>query len=136
MLEGYMEENIFVMPGSIMDSKEWKELETRENELGSEKILEEIIDKRIWSNAEIIWVLRKMVYFYGKKDDLLKIAPPERLLTNMTDLLRVLFILYDTLAPELDDNLRSYVCSKLTDATWGISSRTRVYLEKLAENLD
>ena len=109
-----MEENIFVMPGSIMDSKEWKELETRENELGSEKILEEIIDKRIWSNAEIIWILRKMVYFYGKKDDLLKIAPPERLLTNMTDLLRVLFILYDTLAPELDDNLRSYVCSKLT----------------------
>lgn len=131
-----MEENIFIMPGSIMDSKEWKELETREFELGSDRVLDEIIEKRIWNNAEIIWVLRKMVYFYGKKDHLLKKAPPERLLTNMTDLLRVMFILYDKFDPELDDNLRSYVCSKLTDATWGISSRTRIYLEKTAKNLE
>ena len=131
-----MEENIFIMPGSIMDSKEWKDLEIKEFELGSDRVLDEIIDKRIWNNAEIIWLLRKMVYFYGKKDHLLKNAPPERLLINMTDLLRVMFILYDKFDPELDDNLRSYVCSKLTDATWGISSRTRVYLEKSANNSD
>ena len=131
-----MEENIFIMPGSIMDSKEWKDLEIKEFELGSDRVLDEIIDKRIWNNAEIIWLLRKMVYFYGKKDHLLKNAPPERLLINMTDLLRVMFILYDKFDPELDDNLRSYVCSKLTDATWGISSRTRIYLEKTAKNLD
>ena len=104
-----MEENIFIMPGSIMDSKEWKDLETKEFELGSDRVLDEIIDKRIWNNAEIIWLLRKMVYFYGKKDHLLKNAPPERLLINMTDLLRVMFILYDKFDPELDDNLRSYV---------------------------
>lgn len=131
-----MEENIFIMPGSIMDSKEWKDLEIKEFELGSDRVLDEIIDKRIWNNAEIIWLLRKMVYFYGKKDHLLKNAPPERLLINMTDLLRVMFILYDKFDPELDDNLRSYVCSKLTDATWGISSRTRIYLEKTAKDLD
>ena len=131
-----MEENNYIMPGSIMDSKEWKELENKEFELGSDKVLDEIIDKRIWNNAEIIWMLRRMVYYYGKKDHLLKAAPPERLLTNMTDILRALFILYDTFDPELDDNLRSYVCSKLTDATWGISSRTRIYLEKTAKDLD
>ncbi|MDD3895147.1 MAG: hypothetical protein PHU36_09050 [Syntrophomonadaceae bacterium] len=131
-----MQDNIFIMSRSIMDSNEWKELERRENEMGSEKVLEEIIDKRIWSNAEIIWILRRLIYFYGKKDKLLKIAPPERLLTNIADVLRTLFILYDTFDPDLDDNLRSYVCSKLTDATWGISSRTRIYLEKLADNLD
>ena len=131
-----MQDNTFIMPGSIMDSLEWKELESKENQLGSERVLDEIINKRLWNNAEIIWVLRKLVYYYGKKDSLLKIAPPERLMVNMSDVLRTLFLLYDTIDPDLDDNLRSYVCSKLTDATWGISSRTRVYLERLADNLD
>ena len=126
-----MEENIFNIPSSIMDSGKWKELELKENQIGSDNLLEEIINKKLWSNAEIIWVIRRLVYFYGKKDNLLKKAPPERLLANMNDVLRAFFLLYDTIDPELDDNVRSYICTKLTDATWGVSNRTRIYLEKM-----
>lgn len=131
-----MEENIFDIQSSIMDSGEWKELELKENQIGSDQLLEEIINKKLWSNAEIIWILRRMVYFYGKKDNLLKKVPPERLLTNMTDILRAFFLLYDTLGPELDDNVKSYICAKLTDATWGVSNRTRIYLEKMETDLN
>lgn len=131
-----MTENVFSIPGSIMDSGEWKELELKENEIGSDNLLEEIINKKIWSNAEIIWILRRLVYFYGKNDTLLKNVPPDRLLANMTDVLRAFFLLYDTLDPDLDDNTKSYICAKLTDATWGISNRTRIYLERIARNLN
>ncbi len=131
-----MQDNIFGIPSSIMDSNEWKDLVLKEYDIGSEKLLEEIIDKRLWSNAEIIWVLRRLVYFYGKKDSLLKKTPPDRLFTNMVDILRALFLLYDTFDPDLDDNLRSYICAKFTDATWGITDRTRMYLEKLETNSD
>lgn len=131
-----MTENVFSIPGSIMDSGEWKELELKENEIGSDNLLEEIINKKIWSNAEIIWILRRLVYFYGKNDTLLKNVPPDRLLANMTDVLRAFFLLYDTLDPDLDDNTKSYICAKLTDATWGISNRTRIYLERIARKLN
>ncbi len=35
-------------------------------------LLAEIIEKRIWSNEEILWVMKRLIFFYGKKDKLLK----------------------------------------------------------------
>lgn len=119
------------IPCSIIDSSEWKELEGREYSIGPDKLLEEIINKKLFSNAEIMWILKRMVFFYGKKDSLLKLVPAERLMTNMNDILRAFYILFDQQDPELDDNIRSYICSRLTDATWGISDRTREYLYKI-----
>jgi hypothetical protein len=119
------------IPCSITDTNEWKDLETRENTIGPDRLLEEIIGKKLFTNAEIMWVLRRMVFFYGKKDSLLKLCPPERLLTNMNDILRAFYILFDYENPELDDNIRSYICTRLTDATWGVSDRTREYLYKI-----
>ena len=126
-----METNIFGIPSTVFGSKEWNDLEKNEYELGPEQLLEEIIKQKTWSNVEILWVLKRLIYFYGKKDALLKKAPPERLMTNMMDVLRAFYIIFDIGDPELDDNLRSYVCTKLADATWGIASSTREYLFKI-----
>lgn len=121
----------FGIPSTIMGSKEWKELEDRENQIGPEALLDEIINKRLWSNTEIAWVLRRMIYYYGRKDSLLKKVPVERLFMNMLDVLRVFFLLLDHSDPEIDENMRLYISTKLTDATWGINSRTREYLHKM-----
>jgi hypothetical protein len=126
-----VETNIFGLPSTVFGSKEWNDLEKKEYELGPEQLLEEIIKKKSWSNVEILWVLKRLIYFYGKKDALLKKAPPERLMTNMMDVLRAFYIVFDIGDPELDENLRSYVCTKLVDATWGIGSSTREYLFKI-----
>ncbi len=126
-----METNIFGIPSTVFGSKEWNDLEKREYELGPEQLMEEIIKQKTWSNVEILWVLKRLIYFYGKKDALLKKAPPERLMTNMMDVLRAFYIIFDIGDLELDDNLRSYVCTKLADATWGIGSSTREYLFKI-----
>lgn len=65
----------FGIPLTIMGSTEWKELENRENLIGPEALLDEIINKRLWSNTEIAWVIRRMIYYYGRKDALLKKSP-------------------------------------------------------------
>jgi hypothetical protein len=72
-----------------------------------------------------------MIYFYGRKEDVLKKAPAKRLMLNMNDVLRVIYLILDIADPELDDNMRSYITNKLSDATWGINSRTREYLYKI-----
>lgn len=126
-----MEKNIMGLPCTITETSEWKDIETRENAIGPDNLLAEIMDKKLFSNAEIMWVLRRMVFFYGKKDSLLKIAPPERLLMNMNNILRAFYIIFDLQSPEMDDNIRSYISTRLTDATWGISTRTREYLYKI-----
>jgi len=124
-------EDIFGIPSTIIGSKEWQEIEKKENEIGPDNLLEEIISKKLWSNAEIAWVLRRLIFFYGKKDSLLKKAPIDRLFDNMVNLLRVFYLLFDKLDPDIEDNMRAYVCSKLTDSTWGINRRTRNYLYKI-----
>ncbi len=126
-----MEDNIFGIPATVFGSKEWNDIEKREYEIGPEQLLDEITKQKTWSNVEILWVLKRLIYFYGKKDALLKKAPPERLMTNMMDVLRAFYIVFDIGDPELDENLRSYVCTKLADATWGIGSSTREYLYKI-----
>ena len=126
-----MQKDLLGVPISIIDTEEYKELEKREYAIGPDLLLDEILTKKLFTNAEIMWVLRRMVYFYGRRDALLKNAPPERLLVNMNNLLRAFYILFDLESPDMDDNIRSYISTRLTDATWGISQRTREYLYKI-----
>jgi len=125
-----MEQELFGIPSTVLGKQDWQELERRENTIGPEQLLSEILEKRIWNNAEITWVIKRMVYFYGKKDNLLKKAPVERLFVNMVDILRCFFLVMDKEDPELDDNFRAYISSKIADSTWGINNHTREYLEK------
>jgi hypothetical protein len=126
-----MEKNVLGMPCSITETSAWKDLETREYQVGPDQLLEEIMEKRLFSNAEIMWILKRMVFLYGGKDALLKVTPPERLLMNMNDILRAFYLVFDQQSPELDNNIRSYISARLTDATWGVSARTREYLYKI-----
>ncbi|NLN87890.1 MAG: hypothetical protein GX133_09910 [Syntrophomonadaceae bacterium] len=126
-----MQKDLLGIPISIIDTDEYKELEKREYTSGPDQLLEEILAKKLFSNAEIMWILRRMVYFYGHRDALLKQSPPERLLLNMNNLLRAFYILFDLESPDMDDNIRSYISARLTDATWGVSQRTRAYLYKI-----
>ena len=124
----------FGLPSTVVGSPEWEELEKKEFSMGNEALLEEIIAKKLWTNVEMVWIIKQLIYYYGKKDELLKKAPIERIFTNMSDVLRVFLLILDITDPELEDNLRSYLSSKLVDATWGINRRTRVYLAKMQEN--
>lgn len=126
-----MEKNVLGLPSSITETNAWKDLETREYQVGPDQLLAEIMEKKLFSNAEIMWILKRMVFLYGGQDALLKITPPERLLKNMNDILRAFYLIFDQQDPELDDNIRSYISARLTDATWGISARTREYLYKI-----
>lgn len=126
-----MEQEMFGIPSTVSGKSEWNDLLSRENEVGPEQLLDEILEKRLWSNAEIAWVLKRMVFFYGKKDNILKKVPIERLFTNITDILRIFYLIIDKEDPELDDNIRAYISNKLADSTWGINQRTREYLEKI-----
>lgn len=125
-----MEPELFGIPDTVLGKEEWKELEQKENLIGPEQLLSEILAKRLWSNAEIVWVLKRMVFYYGKKDILLKKTPIDRLFINMADILRCFFLIMDKEDPELDDNIRAYISSKIADSTWGINEHTRAYLEK------
>ncbi|MEN6390615.1 MAG: hypothetical protein ABFD04_09360 [Syntrophomonas sp.] len=122
---------MFGLPKTVMGSDEWLGLEKLEFSIGPEALLEQLIEKKLLSNAEIVWMLRRLIYFYGKKDPLLKKAPVERLFTTMCNTLRTFLLIMDLEDPQLDDNMRTYISAKLTDSTWGINQRTRVYLEKL-----
>jgi hypothetical protein len=128
-----MQDNIIGIPSTVFGSKEWIELEQREYAIGPDSLLDEIIEKKLWSNAEIIWVLKRMIFFYGKKDAALKKIPIDRLFTSMTDILRIFYLIVDITDPELDENMLAYICNKLTDSTWGINKRTRDYLHKMNE---
>lgn len=124
---------IFGLPQTVIGSKEWEALEKLEFSLGPDALLEKIIAQKKWTNAEIVWIVKRLVYYYGKKDELLKSTPVERLFTTITDILRAFLLIMDITDPELDDNMRSYISAKMTDSTWGINERTRVYLNKLKD---
>lgn len=125
---------ILGVPATVFGSQEWQELEKREFSLGPENLLEEILQQRLWSNVEILWVIKRMIYYYGRKDTLLKKAPVDRLFINIVDILRAFYLVLDKVDPELDDNMRSYICTKLSDSTWGINTNTRDYLSKIKDN--
>jgi len=126
-----MDQDLFGITSTVLGTVEWRELEKKEDLLGYEKVLADILEKRLWSNVEIIWVLKRLVYFYGKKDSLLKKMPVNRMFDNMVDVLRAFFLIFDQQDPDLDDNMRAYICSKLADSTWGINQHTREYLLKV-----
>lgn len=124
-------QDLFGISSTVLGKEEWRELEKKEGLLGPEQVLAEILEKRLWSNVEIIWVLKRLVYFYGKKDSLLKKMPVNRMFDNMVDVLRAFFLIFDQQDPDLDDNMRAYISSKLADSTWGINQHTRDYLLKV-----
>jgi len=93
-------------------------------------LLDQILEKRIWSNVEILWVIRRLIFHYALHDEVLKKAPLDKLFDNFVAFLRAAYMIIDQANPELDDNIRTYVCTKLNEATWGISPGTRYYLEK------
>lgn len=126
-----MDQDILGISSTVVGSNEWRELEKKEDLLGPEQVMAEILDKRSWSNVEIVWVVKRLVYFYGKKDSLLKKMPVDRMFANMVDILRAFFLVLDHQDPELDDNMRAYISSKLADSTWGINQNTRKYLNKI-----
>lgn len=121
------------IPETVFGSKEWQELEQMEYKIGPENLLKKITEKKLWSNAEILWVLKRMIYCYGKKDAILKKTPVDRLFNNVVDILRAFYLVFDKVDPDLDDNIRSYICAKITDSTWGISTNTRDYLYKIKD---
>ena len=124
------------IPITLVGSSEWDELEQLENTLGEQALINQIMEKKLWSNAEIAWTLKKMLYYYGRRDELLKESPVDRIFLNMANVLRCFFLIIDSTNPNMDDNMRSYISSKLADATWGINSNTRKYLHKINKNND
>jgi len=116
---------------TVLESKEWQEIMEREKEVGPEALLEEILEQRAWSNGEILWTIRRMIYYYALHDKLLQQAPIERIFDNFVGMLRGFYMIFDQANPQLDDNIRSYISAKITDATWGINAGTRSYLSKM-----
>lgn len=118
------------METTILESLEWKEITDREKEVGPEAVLDEILSKRLWNNAEILWTIRRLIFYYALHDRVLKNAPIDKIFDNFVNFLRASYMLLDQSNPDLDSNIRTYICAKLADATWGISPGTRFYLEK------
>ncbi len=133
MKERNLAEELLAIDNTVFGSQEWVDIENKEFSMGSDSLLDEITKKDEWSNAEMLWVIKKMVYNYGKKDQLMKNIPTERLFLNIVDILRSLYLLLDHTNPDLDVNMRKYLSVKLADSTWGLNSRTREYLYKIME---
>ena len=67
-----------------LPAKLGKNLQKQEYQIGPEALLDEgSIEKRLWTNEEIAWVLRRLIYYYGQKNTYLKDAPIERVFLNM-----------------------------------------------------
>lgn len=116
---------------TVWESPQFKALGQRALDEGPDRVLQKLLDKPQLENAEMLWLLKQLTYFYGKPDDLLLKVPARRLMLNMGALLRVLYVFLDAQDPELDANLRSYMSAKLRQAAWGVDSSTRKYLDKL-----
>ncbi len=118
---------------TILESQEWQEMLEREKEVGPEALLEEILEQRNWTNSEILWTIRRLIYYYALHDQVLKQAPVERIFDNFVSILRGFYMIFDQANPQLDDNIRSYISAKIIDATWGINAGTRNYLSKISK---
>jgi len=118
---------------TILESREWQEMMEREKEVGPEGLLAEILEKRVWNNVEILWTIRRLIYYYALHDNILMKVPPERLFDNFVSLMRGFYMIFDQINPPLDDNIRAYISAKISEATWGISPGTRSYLAKVPE---
>ena len=117
---------------TVLESQEWQEIMEREKEVGPEALLEEILEQRNLTNSEILWTIKRMIYYYALHDKLLQRAPKERIFDNFVSMMRGFYMVLDQANPQLDDNIRSYISAKITDATWGISTGTRSYLSRIS----
>jgi len=115
---------------TVFESSEYRDLLEREEGVGAATVMQELLEQTALSNAQIMWILKHMLYYYGSKDTTLLTAPPARLLENMGNLLRVSYLLIDSLDPSLDDNTRLYISNKVKQATWGLSDDIRQYLNR------
>lgn len=115
---------------TILESPEWREIEHREKVEGPDQLLEDLMEKQNWNNAEILWVMRRLIFHYALHDRVLMAAPIEKLFDCFVSALKGLYMMIDQCNPDLDDNIRGYITSKMRDATWGITPGTRYYLEK------
>lgn len=118
---------------TILESMEWHEITEREKEIGPEELLEEILEKRTWTNAEMLWVIRRLIFHYALHDEILKKAPTDRLFDNFVSLMRAAYMIIDQANPDLDENIRTYISTKMRDSTWGINAGTRYYLKKKSD---
>jgi hypothetical protein len=116
---------------TIIESNDWIEITSREFEIGPEALMEEILEKRVWSNAEILWTLKRFLYYYARHDETLKNVPSHRLFDNFASMMRAFYMIFDHSNPDLDANIRTYISTKIGEATWGINSTTRHYLQKV-----
>jgi len=123
----------YSMRRTVLESQEWQEIMEREKEIGPEALLEEILERRTWNNSEILWTIRRMIFYYALHDKLLQCAPIERIFENVVSMLRAFYMIFDQANPDLDDNIRSYISTKIADATWGINAGTRYYLSKISK---
>lgn len=124
-------ETMLGLPRTVEESQEYRRLLEHEDSIGTDKLMAEILEKKVWKNEEMIWMLRRLIYWYGRSDALLKKTPVDRLFANMCDILRAFHVFLDRENPDIDENTRSYMSAKLGDAMWGITDNTRIYLEKL-----
>ena len=46
-----MDQDLFGISSTVVGTNEWRDLEKKEDLLGPEQLLAEILDKRIWSNV-------------------------------------------------------------------------------------
>ncbi|MGE5380715.1 MAG: hypothetical protein ACM3NT_06560 [Methylocystaceae bacterium] len=126
-----MENNLLSeLPLTVFESSEFRALLEREEGVGAQKVMDELLSQTVLSNAQLMWLLKHMLFYYGSKDKTLAAAPPERLLENMGHLLRITYMIIDSLDPRLDENIRLYISTKLKQATWGLSPDIRQYLDK------
>jgi len=123
----------YSMKKTVLESQEWQEIMEREKEIGPEALLEEILEQRTWTNSEILWTIRRMIFYYALHDKVLQRAPVERIFENFVSMMRGFYMIFDQANPDLDDNIRSYISAKIADATWGINAGTRYYLSKISK---
>ena len=116
---------------TLMETPEWQEINNRENILGRDTLLAELLDQPMMTTIEMLWVTRAMLTYYGKKNQLMQKIPLERLQKNISNLLRILVLLLDLRGEVPDENMRAYMTVKLRDACWGLIDPTRKYLEQL-----
>ena len=65
---------------TVWESPQFKALGQRALDEGPDRVLQELLDKPQLENAEMLWLLKELTYFYGKPDDLLLKVPARRLI--------------------------------------------------------
>jgi hypothetical protein len=114
---------------TLTETREWQDLLAQENQLSPETLLNQLLQRRVLTTVEMMWVVKAMLRAYGQKHSVFHRVPGERLSRTVSSLLRIMFLLLDN-QNEPDDNLRAYITAKLREACWGLTDPTAAYLKK------